>query len=245
MPKFLDMYYQKSGTGAPILLLHGWGASSQIFHNITQDLADNFTVYAVDFWGFGKSEKPSIDANLFDYTVAIAKFCLEIIKSPCVIVGHSFGGRVAILLSAKYPQLVSKLVLVDSAGMLPRFNLRKALQIKKYKKLKHQVEVGKKDKSALDKFGSADFRALPNEMKKVFVCVVNLDLVPFAKRINTPTLIFWGKKDKDTPIYMAKRLNHCIKNSKLMVVNGGHFSFLDVPKKFLHAFYRFVLEENL
>ncbi len=245
MPKFLNMYYQKYGTGAPILLLHGWGASGQIFHSITQDLADNFTVYVVDFWGFGKSEKPNLDATLFDYAEAVARLCKEIIKNPCVIIGHSFGGRVAILLSAIYPQIVSKLVLVDSAGVPPKFSLKKVLKIKKYKKIKSKVNLGKVDKSELDKFGSTDFKALPDEMKKVFVSVVNLDLVPYAKKIKAQTLLFWGKNDKDTPIYMANRLKHCIKNSKLMVVDGGHFSFLDATKKFLHSFYRFVYGEKL
>ena len=240
MPIFCGMNYKVVGEGPPVLLLHGWGASGEIWNCVVNDLKNDFAVYTVDFLGFGKSEKPNRNAGVLDYVACIARFCEEIVAKPCIVVGHSFGGRVAIVLTALLPKNVTKLVLVDSAGLKTKLGIKKRIQIAKYRKFKKQVISGKLDKSVLNEFGSTDYKALDTDMKKVFVNVVNFDLSEYAKKINKQTLLFWGKNDKDTPLYMAKRLKRYIKNSKLVLVRGGHYSFLDNPNIFLREFYRFV-----
>ncbi len=239
MPIYRGMYYTKNGCGEPILLLHGWGANSDIWRPILYDLEQNFTVYCVDFWGFGKSEKPLINADIFSYANVIEQFIRNIICAPTNILGHSFGGRVALILGQS--KLVKKIILVDSAGLKPKFSLKKYYLIKKYKRQKRIVAQGKASKESLEKFGSVDYQSLNDLMKGVFVRVVNQDLARFAGAINKPTLIIWGDKDITTPIYMAKRLHKMIKNSILVIINGGHFSFIDDTNQFLRACYQFLL----
>lgn len=240
MPKFCGMNYKIYGEGKPVLLLHGWGASIDAFAPIINELSNDYKIFAIDFWGFGKSDKPSPNFGLLDYVACIARFCEEIIKRPCIVIGHSFGGRVGITLSAMLPKNVQKLILVDSAGLRPKFNIKKFILVKKYKRVKSKVKLGIIPKSALEKFGSNDYKSLDDDMRKVFVNVVNLDLTEYAKKIDVPTLLFWGKKDKETPLYMAKRLKRLIKNSKLVVVKGGHYSYLDNTQAFIRECYNFI-----
>ena len=89
------------------------------------------------------------------------------------------------------------------------------------------VKIGFVKKEKLKSFGSDDYKALPPCMKKTFVNVVNQDLKNYFNKINGKVILFWGKDDKITPIYMAKKMNKLIKNSQLFIENGGHFCYLE------------------
>ena len=81
--------------------------------------------------------------------------------------------------------------------------------------------------------GSSDYQQLSPDMKKTFVSIVNTYLDEYARKMSVKTLIIWGEKDNDTPLYMAKKLNRYIKNSQLKVIkDAGHFCFLDCPLEF-------------
>lgn len=239
MPKFRGMYYEVRGSGRAIILMHGWGASSSCWAGVSQELANDFTVYSVDFLGFGQSETPKRALCVGDYAEIMRAFITEVVHSPVSIVGHSFGGRVALVL-ANSCSFVEKVVLVDSAGLCPRFNLQKYCAERKFKRLKNAVREGKVSASVLESFGSADYRALNGVMRETFVRVVNQDLSGYAAKITAPTLILWGRADKETPVYMAKRLRKMIKRSKLIVLNGGHYVFLDSEREFNRALYEFL-----
>lgn len=149
-----------------------------------------------------------------------------------VIVGHSFGGRVAIELAAKHGEVVSQLVLVDSAGVRPRRGPRYYLKVFSAKIMK---KFGREAK------GSKDYRALSGPMKKTFVNVVNYDQTPLLKHVSASTAIFWGKKDDVTKPYMARTLKRKIKRSALFwLEDAGHFSFVEQSSKFLPVFKAFV-----
>ena len=96
------------------------------------------------------------------------------------------------------------------------------------KKLK-KIGLVKKD---LSNYGSADYRAMPNELKPVFNRIILQDLSKQAKDILVPTILIWGKQDKDTPLYMAKKLNKLIKDSAIITFEGGHFAYLNHSKEF-------------
>lgn len=206
----------------PIFLLHGWGADGEIFENLISNFP-NKTFITLDFPPFGKSEKNIKDWNLFSYVSLFISLCEHLKIENCDILGHSFGGRIATIVCAVRPTLVHSCILANSAGMKPKRNLKYYMQICKYKLLKKL----KKDTS---NFGSNDYKSLSPEMKKTFSNVVNTHLEDYAKKITTKTLIIWGQKDKETPLYMAKRLKKLIKGSLLKIIpNAGHFSFLDSP----------------
>lgn len=232
------------GKGRYIFFLHGWGGNKDSFAIVKNRIDEiNRNMVFVSFSGFdGKDiEMPY---TLPDFADELAELIIKIAKGKSVdIVCHSFGARVSFVLFEKYPALVNKIMIVDGAGVKPKRSLDYYLKVYRYKWLKWQVLRGKKDKSVLEKYGSADYKALSTEMKQTFVNVVNFNLNKQIKNITCPCLIFWGGKDTETPLYMAKMMNKWIKSSKLIVSeNSGHFSYLDDFDLFFESFKNFVLQ---
>lgn len=225
-----------------VLLLHGWGGTSASMLGLGNDLSLKYRVVIPDLWGFGLSQKPPQNFGVYEYADAVAQMLRAMHINKAVIIGHSFGGRLGIILASEYPELVSKLILIDSAGIKPRFGLSKYLKIKKFKRLKKQVDNGLKPPSVLFKFGSSDYLLLDDDMKRVFVKVVNQHLNGLLDKIFKPTLILWGKTDKQTPLYMAKVLHKKVKSSKLLLLKGGHFAYLTQQAKALEYIFEFLEE---
>ena len=200
----------------------------------------------VSFPGFGLTPPPTKPYTIFDYAEDIKELIIKIAKGKSVdIVCHSFGGRVATILAVKYPELVNSLFFIDVAGVKPRRRISYYIKIYHYKRVKKLVEKGKAPRESLNKFGSDDFRALDGIMKQTFVNVVNQHLTNYYKDIKCPTFLFWGKRDKDTPLYMAKFIKRKVKESKLLVVkNAGHFSYLDNIELFMEKLENFLIENN-
>ncbi len=239
MPSFRGVHYTREGEGRAVLLLHGWGGSIDCFASVANDLSGDFTVFRLDFWGFGASEMPPLDADIYSYAEVVEDFINKVIASPVILLGHSFGGRVAIILGAACP-LVEKIVLIDSAGLRPRQSLKKRIKIARYHRLKKKVNAGRIEPSKLDTFGSRDYLALPTALRQVFVRVVNEDLSYLARKIKVPTLLVWGRRDSETPLYMARKLRKMILHSTLQVLNGGHFAYLECEREFLRICYEFM-----
>ena len=152
-------------------------------------------------------------------------------------VGHSFGGRIVLILAAVKRSLVHSCILIDSAGMKPRRSV-------KYRFRQLKLKTAKKFKINFHPKGSADYESLSPEMKETFKSIVNTHLEDYARKMPMKTLIVWGEKDNETPIYMAKRLNKLIKNSDLKILkNAGHFSFLDCKFEFYQILDQFFEEE--
>ena len=209
----------------PTLLLHGWGCDCSVFNDLIK-FFPNKSFLLIDFPPFGNSDKAIADWNIFTYVGMLMSLCDYLHIDKCDVLGHSFGGRVAIILSAVKRSLVQSCILVDSAGMKPHRSLKLRYKIIKYK-------INKKLGKNTENMGSSDYLALPENMRKTFVSIINTYLEDYAKRMAVKTLIVWGEKDDDTPLYMARRLNKLIKNSTLKVISqAGHFSFLDRPLEF-------------
>lgn len=209
----------------PCLLLHGWGCNGNIFSDLISKFPDR-TFITLDFPPFGKSGKINADWNIFIYASMVMSLCEHLRISKCDIVGHSFGGRVAILLASLKKAMVNSCVLVDSAGLKPKRGFKYYYKLYKYK-------ICRKFGFYVKDAGSEDYKNLSPEMKKVFVAIVNQYLDEYAAIISARTLIVFGKNDADTPVYMAKKLNKLIKNSQLVLLEeAGHFCFLDSPMLF-------------
>ena len=219
--------------GKWLVFLHGWGGSVESFLGVAKTFKNNRCLL-IDFPPFGFSEEPQDVWDLKTYADMVFSLIQKLKIKKISLISHSFGGRVAILLSSTYNVNVSKLILIDSAGMKPRDFLWTKFKIVKYKFLK---KLGFKQKNK----GSQDYKSLSPIMKKTFSCIVNQYLEQFCSNINAETLIFSGDKDKTTPLYMAKRLNKLIKNSGLVVLkNAGHFSYLDNFEQFIIIVHKFI-----
>ena len=221
------------GEGTPILLLHGWGCSNGIFRDIQQILSQSYTTYNFDFPGFGASDEPETIWGTEEYTAMVEQFVADNnIKSPALI-GHSFGGRISIIYASRND--VSRVVLVDAAGIKPKRPFKYYWKVYTFKTLKWlcntflpkdkaQAIIDKRRKEA----GSSDYSNASPMMRAILSKVVNEDLTHLLPKIKAPTLLFWGNLDTATPISDAKTMERLIPDAGLVVAHGtGHFSFLE------------------
>ena len=226
-----------------VFFLHGWGGSKESFYVVKNHIATICNMVFVSFSGFGQSAEPKYPFSVEDYAKELKEVVDEVAKKQKIIlVCHSFGARVAVKFASFYPEIVSKIMIVDGAGIKPRRSIAYHFKVLRYKTLKKKVENKKLDKKVLEKYGSSDYKMLSGVMKQTFVRVVNEDLKKYYKSLSCPVLLFWGKKDKDTPLYMAKKIKKLVKNSALIVIKGaGHFSYLDDRITFIEVLKEFIL----
>lgn len=222
-----------------VVFLHGWGGSVDSFYLVAKTIAFlGFYAVVVDFAGFGKTPEPTEPKTIESYADDVEQLIKNLKLNNVSVVGHSFGGRVGIILGSR--RLVDKLVLVDSAGIVPKRGIIYKIKVRRYKRLKNKVKKGKASPDKLEKFGSSDYRGLSPVMKSTFVNVVNKDLTGCLSDITSKTLIVWGKRDKDTPLYMARIMKRRIKNSRLILYDAGHYSYLENMDKFVEDIVEFL-----
>jgi pimeloyl-ACP methyl ester carboxylesterase len=235
----LETYFTEAGRGDPVVLLHGWGTSSESLVPLCEALADSFRVLAVDLPGFGWSQAPPVAWGTADYAAHVERLMQETRVTGAALVGHSFGGRIAITLAAKQPARVSRLVLVASAGLRPRRQAGYFVRVGVVKltrwffSLPGWGATGQRTISRMsDRFGSRDYRAA-GKMRPTLVKVVNEDLTPLLPAIQAPTLILWGDRDQEVPRSTMEIMAARVPRARLIVFEGaGHFPFLDTPEKF-------------
>ena len=215
------------------MFLHGWGGGVVSFLPVAQRMKD-CDCLLFDFKGFGESPEEGV-RSLEDYAEDVLSLMDEIGIKEAVLIGHSFGCRVGAYIAANYPERVLGFVITDGAGLKPRRGLKYYLKVYLHK-FKRKLGFD------LSKDGSADYRALSPVMKKTFVNVVNRYTENECARIKCPTLICWGKKDKDTPLYMAKRFLKLIKDSALILFEGGHFCYIDELARYTTIAKKFISE---
>ncbi len=143
------------------------------------------------------------------------------------MLAHSFGGRIALRL-ANIDSRLDKLVLTGSAGLKPSRGIPYYFKVYSYKILKKILP-----QKMLRNFGSSEYKSLDGVMRQSYIKIVNTYQDGELDNIKNKTLIIFGKNDNSTPLYMAKKLNQKIKNSKLIIIeDAGHFAFVDKPLLF-------------
>lgn len=237
-------YRLSQGNKNYIFFLHGWGGDKNSFKCVENYIELDFNMVFISFSGFGASAVPQKPYKLEDYVHELYELIKHVYDDGKVyFVCHSFGARVAALFIKMFPNIVDRLIIVDGAGVKPRRSLLYYLKVRRYKRKKKLVSKGKLSAGALDKYGSSDYKVLSPIMKRTFINVVNKDLKNEIKSISCPTLIYWGKEDKDTPLYMARKMHRWIKNSKLVVREGcGHFSYIDDIYFFVKTIEKFLCD---
>lgn len=221
------------GTGAPVILLHGWGCSNEIFRDIQQVLSQSYTTYNFDFPGFGTSDEPDTVWGVEEYTRMVEQFVKDNNITNPSLMGHSFGGRVSIVYASRNE--AERVVLVDAAGIKPKRPLKYYWKVYTFKTLKWLCTTflpKAKARAIIDKrrkgAGSSDYNNASPMMRAILSKVVNEDLTHLLPKITAPTLLFWGNMDTATPLSDAKTMERLIPDAGLVVAHGtGHFSFLE------------------
>ena len=229
-------YISKNFAQNAIVFLHGWGGDYNSFMALSNCINDYQTKHIlIDFPPFGKSEEPKQIWTLEDYVNCIYLVLQKENVKKIIIIAHSFGGRVAICFDNIYTNIVQKMLITGGAGIKPKKSLKRAIKKFVYK----IIRVFNKTAN----LGSEDYKKLSPTMKKTFSNIVEYDLSDLSKNIRCPTLLVYGNKDKQTPMYMAKELHKNIKNSKLVVFNGcGHFAYIEKFSKFVNLTQTFIKE---
>lgn len=237
----LNINYNVAGSGDYVFLLHGWGSNLELFASLTAAISEKYTVVSFDFPGFGKSDEPGVPWSVSDYAGLTVKFIRTFGCERAILLGHSFGGRVIIKMlgEMELPFKVDRIILVDSAGILPRRSLAYIIRVKTYKLGRSILQlppVKKLFPGALErlrkKMGSADYGNASEVMRQTLVKVVNEDLQHLLKNIRAQTLLVWGDRDTATPLsdahIMEKEISSSGTDVGLAVLEGaGHYSFID------------------
>lgn len=211
-----------------IIFLHGWGADKTMMSLAFSKYLTDFKHVYIDLCGFGKSSC-EFTLNSNDYKEIIALFLAQKNIKIDVIVGHSFGGKIASLLEPKF------LILLSSAGIVEKKPLNIRLKIAVFKAFKPFLS------GAFKKFFiSKDAKNLNNTMYETFKNVVNEDFFDVFRKLSSKTLIFWGKNDKATSLKAGKEIQALIKNSQIIVLDGDHFFFLKHAEKIAKIMQKFL-----
>lgn len=233
----ININYEEKGEGELIVLLHGWGSNIKLFANLIDLLSKKYKVVAMDMPGFGESQEPPSAWCVDDYADFVIEFLKAYNTDKVMLLGHSFGGRVIIKLNSRenLPFEITKVILVDSAGILPPKSNKKSFRTRRYKfcrsilstKLMQKIAPQALEKLRV-KYGSADYVAASPLMRQVLVKTVNEDLEPLLPNIKCPTLLVWGVNDTATPLSDGEKMEKAIPDAGLVKLeNAGHYSFLE------------------
>lgn len=233
----VTLHYRDSGEENlhPVVLMHGWGCNVDTVASIENIFKGKMRVLNIDLPGHGKSSEPPSVWGIEEFTSLIEKFIANLNLENPSLIGHSFGGRIGILLSSR--NNVDKLLLVDAAGVKPKRSLKYYWKVYSFKTMKNLLLLllGKeKGSEAVEKLrgkkGSADYRNSSPRMRAIMSKCVNEDLKSVMPSIKAPTLLVWGENDTATPLSDAETMKRLIPDAGLVSFPGcGHYSFLDNP----------------
>lgn len=242
----LNINFEFLGSGANIIILHGWQDNITNWYQVQRLLAKNYRIFLLDLPGFGKSENPKSIWGVKEYALFVSSFVKELeIKKP-IVVGHSFGGMIAAHFAANNSKSVKKLILISSAGVKSRSSfVNFKINIFKIGGIFFKLaglSNSKYENSLKSKIGSRDYKSA-KELRETFKKVVNQSIEISLSKIKAQTLILWGDKDKELNLSLSKVFKKNIPNSHIKVLWGtGHFPHIEAPKLLAKSIHQFINE---
>jgi pimeloyl-ACP methyl ester carboxylesterase len=243
----LRIAFERAGSGPPLVLVHGAVSDSRVWRRQLEDLSDEFTVVAWDAPGCGRSSDPPESFRLPDYADALAGFVAALdLRRPHVL-GHSFGGGLALELYGRHPAVPATLILVGAyagwAGSLPGTEVER--------RLRFALEVADRLPGGFEPTSMPGLfsKAMPPETAAELVTIMS-EIRPVATRamahalaeadlrdvlpaIDVPTLLLYGDADERSPLNVAEDLRGGIPTSRFVVLARlGHESYLESPERF-------------
>lgn len=216
------LFGERFGPPAPVLALHGWGRSRLDWAGVLSSTGG----LALDLPGFGATPPPAEAMGAAGYA-ALVEPVLDALAGHLVIVGHSFGGRVAVHLAARRPEAVAGLVLagvplVRLPGARPRVSWPyRAWRVGRRLRLVPEARL----EQARRRHGSADYRAASGVMREVLVRVVGESYEEQLSALRCPVRLVWGEADRVVPPAVAERALSLLAEGSLTRLPGvGHDS---------------------
>ena len=230
---------------ATLVFLHGWKSEAAIWAGIISDVGGvGYRSIALDFPGFGKSQNPRKPFTVSDYVEVLHELLRKLnVRNP-ILVGHSFGGRVALKYAYTYPNGVLKIILVGSAGIRLKSTSRTL------KKGVAKVVKPLFKPSFMEPLRRGIYRALGahdyvdrEDLKETFLNVIQEDLRSILPRVSATTLLLWGERDKETRPEEGAIMNALLPRSEMIEIkSAGHYAFLDDQQTFSKELLSFIEE---
>lgn len=226
-----------------VIILHGWTYSLekwQVFLEVLKRRKIESVMLNVP----GLTSEKDQAWDIEDYVNWLKKI-IDKEKDKVILIGHSNGGRIAVNFAIKYPEKISKLILIDSAGIYHN-ELSLALKRVIFKTLAKfgAQAIGRTRllRNLLYKLvGESDYKDANPNMKQTMLNLLNSDKLLKPEKIQTPTLIIWGKEDKITPVSDGRLMNRLIKNSKFFLIeNARHSPQFINPEKVAEIIYEYI-----
>jgi len=227
--------------GPSLLFLHGWGSSIDSMRPLAQGLSDAYRGHVLDLPGHGASPSPPEPWGVPEHANLLRSYLNEIVQGPATLVGHSNGGRIALYMAStpEMADVVTRLVLISPSGIEPKRSWSQVLRSRLASVLKAPVQAlpAPLQAPAADwlrhslvwrLLGSTDYNALSGVMRETFVKTVNFHLDGDLRRVQVPTLLFWGTEDEAVSRRQVERIEAEIDDCGLVELDGaGHYGHLD------------------
>lgn len=222
--------------GTIVLMLHGWAAHRGLLSPLGQRLATlGYRVHMIDLPGFGDSAIPSEPWSVHDYTKYVLAYLDAQQLNQVTLFGHSFGGRLGLLLGSQHADRITKMVLSNAAGIREPQPWSHMMRLRTYKLIRDTLyQIGLRSladhlRTAYNhRYGSSDFQNTSGVMRQTFINVVSEDLQHYAPRVRIPTLLIWGEQDDATPLWQGQLLEKLIPDAGLVTYpQAGHYAYLD------------------
>jgi len=238
----LNIEYSDRGEGENVVILHGWCTEKEPYIPLSDVVSEGYRAIAPDLPGFGGSDEPSEPWDVDRFADTICEFIKALGLDRVTLMGHSYGGRVIIKLASRdsLPFEITRIILVDSAGVLPKRGMDYKIKVATYKigkKIMLSPPMKKLFPKAVEnwqsKQGSSDYSKASPIMRGCLVKAVNEDLTPLFEKIKQEVLLIWGTADDATPLSDALLMEKLMPDAGLVKIEGaGHFSWLDNPPLF-------------
>ncbi len=233
MHGILIAYHEEGRGDRAVIFLHGWRSNGTIWRPLIDCLEiGKRTLYSLDLPGFGMSETPKECLTVGDYADIVKGFVDAVCpEKDIVLVGHSFGARIAVKIAAEDPEWLARLVLIGSGGAdmnAAERGAKKAIAkfAKPFFKARFMQPLRKRLYTMI---GAGDYVETP-ELKETFVNVIGEDIAPLFPKVMADTLVIWGEKDDMAPLAYGKKIAAKIPNADLEIVeNAGHYCFVEKP----------------
>jgi pimeloyl-ACP methyl ester carboxylesterase len=250
-----SIVYRRAGSGAPLVLLHGFLCDSRVWRRQVAALSDEFDVVAWDAPGAGLSPDPPEGFALADWATCLADFIGALGLGPAHIAGLSWGGLLAQELFRLAPERVRTLILADTyAGWngsfgdevarqrLARCERESSLAAEEFVRVWVPVEffteavapdVAEEMATVVQDFHPRGFRLMARSLAET-------DTTDLLRTIDVPTLLLWGDGDRRSPLEVAAAFEAAIPSAELRVIaNAGHVSNMERPEVFSEHVRRF------
>ncbi len=222
-----------------VVFLHGWGRQGHDFADAAAQLAlEGIGSVAFDLPGFGSSPLPTVAGGARHYADLLLPALSDLGAGPFVLVGHSFGGRISVVLGARHPRLVKSMVLTGVPLIRKQPSSKPPIGYRFIRALHKArfISDGQMEK-ARQKYGSADYRNSSGILRDILVAAVNESYEEELHQLTSPVFMLWGSNDMDVPVSTAQRASELIKSQhSLRVVNGiAHLLPTQAPKELVSS----------